>query len=131
MNVAAYLTIRGHLRISSWRGAFAASYLPTIRTRGARKGKRCSTSYSLIPLETITFVDHKKRIAEAKAFAHFVTEQTTDIDRKIEHIRRGLEAEMGRVFDFYDKDVRIQWDPAATSNGNLWDEFVQTRSGIC
>ena len=66
-------------------------------------------------------VDHKKRIVEAKAFSRFVTEQTADVDRKIMHIRRGLEAELGRDFDFYDPDTYRRWD---SSQPSLWDEFV-------
>ena len=67
-------------------------------------------------------VDHKKRIAEAKTFAHFVTDQTADVDRKIMQIRRGLEAELGRDFDFYDPDTYRRWD---SSQPSLWDEFVR------
>ena len=67
-------------------------------------------------------VDHKMRIAEANTFAHFVTEQTTDVDRKIMQIRRGLEAELGRDFDFYDPDIYRRWD---SSQPTLWDEFVR------
>ncbi len=67
-------------------------------------------------------VDHKKRIAEAKTFAHFVTEQTADVDRKIMQIRRGLEVEIGRDFDFYDPDIYRRWD---SSQPSLWDEFVR------
>ena len=67
-------------------------------------------------------VDHKKRIAEAKTFAHFVTDQTEDVDRKIMQIRRGLEAELRRDFDFYDPDIYRRWD---SSQPSLWDEFVR------
>ena len=67
-------------------------------------------------------VDHKKRIAEAKTFAHFVTDQTADVDRKIMQIRRDLEAELGRDFDFYDPDTYRRWD---SSQPSLWDEFVK------
>ncbi len=56
----------------------------------------------------------KARIAEAKAFAHFVTEETSDVDRKLEQIRQGLESELGRDFDFYDDDIRPQWDGTRT-----------------
>ena len=67
-------------------------------------------------------VDHKKLIAEAKTFAHFVTEQTGDVDRSIQQIRQGLEAELGRDFDFYDPDIYRRWD---SSQPSLWDEFVR------
>ena len=55
-------------------------------------------------------VDHKKKIAGTQAWAHFVTEETPDVDRKLAQIRRGLESQLGRDFGFYDEDIRIQWD---------------------
>ena len=63
----------------------------------------------------------KSNIANASAFAHFVTETTDDVDRRIKQIRNGLEADHGQDFDFFDPDVRSQWDPSA----NPWDEFVR------
>ena len=71
------------------------------------------------------FATHKSRIAQAKAFAHFVTEPTEDVDRKLEQIRRGLEAGLGRGFDFYDSDVRSRWDLSASSP---WDEYLSLAS---
>ena len=65
--------------------------------------------------------EDKNAIAAAGAFARFLTESTDDIDRKLQHIRRGLEAELERDFDFYDPDLRIRWDP----DFNLWDEFIR------
>ena len=62
----------------------------------------------------------KERFANAKAFAHFVSEQTHDADRKLVQIRLGLEAELGRDFDFYDADIGARLD-----DKNLWDEFVR------
>ena len=64
-------------------------------------------------------VNQKEQFANAKAFAHFVTGQTSDVDRKILQIRRGLEAELGRDFDFYDPDIGARLD-----SKNLWDKFV-------
>ena len=64
-------------------------------------------------------VNQKEQFANAKAFAHFVTEQTSDVDRKILQIRQGLEAELGRDFDFYDPDIGVRLE-----GKNLWDEFV-------
>ena len=66
-------------------------------------------------------VEQKKNIADAKAFAHFVTEGTQDVDRKIQQIRRGLEAGLGRDLDFYDPDIRSWWDP---SQSDPWDRYV-------
>ena len=68
------------------------------------------------------FATHKSRIAQAKAFAHFITEPTEDVDRKLAQIRLGLESELGRDFDFYDPDVRSRWDMSLPSP---WDEFVR------
>ena len=64
-------------------------------------------------------IRQKEEFANAKAFAHHITEQTPDVDRKLIQIRRGLEAEMGRDFDFYDPDIGERLE-----GKNLWDEFV-------
>ena len=62
----------------------------------------------------------KEEFANARAFAHFVAEDTQDVDRKLAQIRQGLETEMGRDFDFYDADIGARLD-----NKGLWDEFVR------
>ena len=66
-------------------------------------------------------VEQKEEIAGADAFAHFVSEPTDDVDRKVQQIRLGLEAELRRDFDFYDPDVRSRWDP----NFDSWDELIK------
>ena len=63
----------------------------------------------------------KKRIAEAQAFSHFVTEPTDDVDRKLVQIRIGLQEELRRDFDFYDSDIQVRWG----TNFNPWDDFVR------
>ena len=73
--------------------------------------------------EGIVSIEIKGAIAGAPAFAHFVTAQTDDVDRKIQQIRRGLEAELKRDFDFYDQDVRSRWD--VTFEPDLWEQFVR------
>lgn len=70
-------------------------------------------------------VQQKEAIAGASAFAHFLTEPSTDVDRRLAQIRRGLETELGDDFDFYDQgeggaNIRARWDPEA----DPWDEFV-------
>ncbi len=71
--------------------------------------------------EAILSDDHKNEIAER--FAYLVTEPTEDVDRKLVQVRRGLEAELGRDFDFYnDRDVSKRW---RCSTADLWDEFVE------
>ena len=71
-------------------------------------------------------VQQKRDIAGATAFAHFLTEDTPDVDRRLVQIRRGLEIELGGDFDFYDRgfngvDVHSRWDPHI----DPWDEFVR------
>ena len=67
-------------------------------------------------------IPQKNQIAEAKSFAHFITEPTDDVDRNLYQIRQGLEAERdGRDFDFYYDNIRLLWDPSM----NPWDEFVK------
>ena len=55
----------------------------------------------------------KRRIAEAKAFAPFVTEKNPDVDRKLKQIRQAIESKTGRDFDFYDDDTRKYWNPVS------------------
>ena len=71
-------------------------------------------------------VEQKESIAGAQAFQEFVTEETSDVDRKLQQIRRGLAGELGRDFDFYDPDIRIRWDP----DSNLWDEFIRRANAM-
>ena len=70
--------------------------------------------------EGTTYIDDKRTIADAEAYARFVTEQTSDVDRKLAQIRRGLEVELGRGFDFYDADIY----PQKPSPAGPWDELV-------
>ena len=72
--------------------------------------------------EGIVSGDHKRLIVETKAFAHYITEPNDDVDRKLVQIRRGLEDGLGRNFDFFDHDIRSQWD---RSQLDLWDEFIR------
>ena len=71
-------------------------------------------------------IQQKETIAGANAFAHFLTEPSADVDRRLAQIRLGLEAELGGDFDFYDQDVggvniRARWDPEE----DPWNEFVR------
>ena len=69
--------------------------------------------------------EQKELIAETKAFAHFSTEETSDVDRKLMQIRRGLEAGLDRDFDFYDLNIRNQWNP---SPSDPWDNYIEIAS---
>ena len=57
-------------------------------------------------------INDKNSIARANAFSHFVTEEASDVDRKLAQIRKCLEAYWGRDFDFYDEGVLKYWKPA-------------------
>ena len=49
-----------------------------------------------------------------------------DVDRKLEQIRPRLEPQYGSSnYLFYEPDIRVQWDPSETDNGNLWDGLVR------
>ena len=61
--------------------------------------------------EGIVSPPHKEQIASARAFAHLVTEGTSDVDRKLVQIREGVEKSLERDFDFYDDDIRRYWRP--------------------
>ncbi len=71
--------------------------------------------------EAILSGDHKNKITER--FAYLVREPTEDPDRKLVQIRRGLEDELGRDFDFYDDgEVSKRW---RSSTSDPWDQFVE------
>ena len=72
--------------------------------------------------EGIVSADHKNRIGNAQAFAHHITEETTDIDRRIWLIRRQIEEEKGDDFGFYDSDVLSRWD---RPQGSPWNGYIQ------
>ena len=75
--------------------------------------------------EGIVSVEQKKEIAAANAFAHFITEETEDPDRKLAQIRRGLKDGLDREFDFYDSDIRRLWDLSAS---DPWDAYIRVAS---
>ena len=75
--------------------------------------------------EGIVSFEHKEKIAGAKSFAHFVTEEIPDVDRKLAEIRRGLEAGLDREFGFYDSDIRRLWDLSAS---DPWDAYIRVAS---
>ena len=61
--------------------------------------------------EGIVSTDHKGRIARVDSFAKYVTEPSEDVDRKIQQIRQGLEAEHAKDINFYDRGaIQSQWD---------------------
>ena len=76
--------------------------------------------------EGIVSVEQKNTIVSGPSFVRFLTGATEDVDRKLKQIRRGLEEELGRDFDFHQRgedgnDIRARWDPEA----NPWDELVR------
>ena len=71
--------------------------------------------------ERIVSVGHKEDIAKTAAYASYVTEPTDDVDRTIAQIRAGLKRKHGQDFDFYDRDVRFEWDSAFRT----WDEYIK------
>ena len=73
---------------------------------------------------TVSFAE-KNEIAGAAAFAHFINEPTDDVDLKLSQIRLGIEAGLGRDFDFYDPAIRARWDQQAS---DLWDAYIRLAS---
>ena len=71
--------------------------------------------------EGIVSADHKNRIAST--FEQYVTEPTDDVDRKLQQIRVRLDENYGRNINFYDSDIRPQWDDKFKPG--LWDNFVR------
>ncbi len=64
----------------------------------------------------------KQRIARAAEFAKFINPASSDIDRRIQEIRLGLEAQRREDFGFYDDGVSVLWRNGAASSP--WDIFV-------
>ena len=71
--------------------------------------------------EGIVSADHKNRIASA--FEQYVTVSTDDVDRKLRQIHARLDENYGRSINFYDSDIRPQWDDKYKPG--LWNEFVR------
>ena len=67
----------------------------------------------------------KTRIAGSNGFAHFVDADTEDVDLKVQQIRDGLEAELGRDFDFFDEDIKPLWQGNGPPPPNPWNRFVR------
>lgn len=59
--------------------------------------------------ETILAND-KGGICQAKAFAPFIDQQESDVDRKIQQVRQAIEGKLGDFY-FYDADTRKYWKP--------------------
>ncbi len=72
--------------------------------------------------EGIASIRHKQDIAKAPAYVSYITEPTDDVDQTIAQIRTGLGRKLGRDFDFYARDVRIEWDGALRN----WDEYIKS-----
>ena len=53
----------------------------------------------------------KKKLAEARAFSHYVTYRTADVDEAIYQIRMGLEAEYKGDINFYHHEIQRFWKP--------------------
>ena len=64
----------------------------------------------------------KQRITRSAEFARFINSASSDIDRRLQEIRLGLEAQKGGDFGFYDDDVLPLWRNGTASNA--WEGFV-------
>ena len=80
----------------------------------SNSGKRHRMQREAIPhlvfpdtFEPIISFDHKEKIANT--FADRVKDQTGDIDRRLEQIRRSLATEYGSDFHFYEDRIRSLW----------------------
>lgn len=59
----------------------------------------------------------KKDIVNAAGFAHFVTEPTDDVDRKIQQIRHGITVTRGDFDHFWENGIREVWAEGKPLNG--------------
>ena len=53
---------------------------------------------------------NKVKVARAPEFRHFVTEPTSDVERRIHQIRAGLEREFPKNFDFFHHPICPMWN---------------------
>ena len=73
----------------------------------------------------------KNRIAGASRFARFVGEETDDVDRKMQQIRQGMEAERDGDLDFYADDVVGLWRNSPPPAGGALGPVCQKGPGVC
>ena len=86
---------------------------PLRNNSDAPRRQRYALCHLVFPdiFEGIVSTDHKDRIAKADSFAKYVTGPSDDVNRKIQQIRQGLEAEHRKDINFYDGgDIQRQWD---------------------
>ena len=76
--------------------------------------------------EAIISAEHKRLIAGA--FPH-LTEQTGDVDRRLQQIRSGLEARYGSDIHLYEDPIRRQWDPRHSEYGKDEPTVRGSRNG--
>ena len=107
--------------------AFAANLdFRSVTLRGSSpatvRAQRDALLHLIFPdtFEGIVSADHKNRIAST--FDQYVTEPTDDVDRKLQQIHVRLDENYGRNVNFYDSDIRPQWDDKFKPG--LWDNFV-------
>ena len=86
---------------------------PLRNNSDAPRRQRYALCHLVFPdiFEGIVSTDHKDRIAKADSFAKYVTGPSDDVNRKIQQIRQGLEAEHRKDINFYDGgDIQRQWE---------------------
>ena len=119
---------RSHLMADPWEFKNVVMNVPfqasVLRDNPSSPVAQCQALLHLVfpdTFEGITNSNHKFRIARSNWFSKYITEPIDDVDRKVQQIRHGLEAELGRDFDFYDPDLYSLW----ISDSNPWDVFVR------
>ena len=86
---------------------------PLRNNSDAPRRQRYALCHLVFPdiFEGIVSTNHKGRIARADSFAKYVTGPSDDVNRKIQQIRQGLEAEHRKDINFYDGgDIQRQWE---------------------
>ncbi len=90
---------------------------PLRNNTDAPRRQRYALRHLVFPdsFEGILSFDQRNSIADASEFAPHVKEPTDDLDRKIQQIRAGLEAEHEKDINFYDGgDIQRQWDDSTS-----------------
>ena len=118
---------RDHLLKEPWDFKDSLRFSPTGKlfdeyTEGTYRAQRVALLHLVFPdmFEVILSLEQKKQIADI--YSGVIKYESEDLDRQLTQIRQYLEAKYQRDVDFYDDDIRQEWDPQW--NKVAWDSFV-------
>jgi hypothetical protein len=121
--IDASLALKSRLRgeaLSPWEAADVIDNEP----RATKRHIRNILLHLLFPeeFERVASLNHKREIGTA--FLHLLKEEeryigpaNVDVDIRLKLVRNALEASRGKPIDFYDREIRAEWDPRGGQGG--------------